>query len=193
MIRRSALALCVAAALVGCAQLTHVASGNVTIKQRMVVTVDQPWNQFQRVGTDPTPTWTQEGLRVDELRFYVALKDGELIAPTPAEPKGQKPLAFKSSMQTNDILALFESLYSRGGSSFALEKVTPATFLGQPGFSFEFSSIRKSDEVRLRGVGWGTVRSGELYAITYTAPRLAFFPRGTPGVEAIAKSARLAS
>jgi hypothetical protein len=34
---------------------------------------------------------------------------------------------------------------------------------------------------------------GELYLITYTAPRLAFFPRGVVGAEAIAKSARLAS
>jgi hypothetical protein len=193
MNRRFVLAVCGIATLAGCAQLSHVASGNVTVKQRLQVTVDRPWNQFERVGNDQTPTWTQEGIHVDALRFYVALKDGELIAPTPNEPKGQQPLAFKASMQPNDILALFESYYSRGGSTFSLEKVTPATFMGQPGFSFEFSTVRKSDEVRLRGIGWGAVRNGELYLITYTAPRLAFFPRGVIGAEAIAKSARLAS
>lgn len=46
--------------------------------------------------------------------------------------------------------------------------------LGQQGFQFEFSSIRKSDEVQLRGIGWGAVRNGELFVITYTAP--GFFP-----------------
>ena len=193
MIRRRVLALSAAAVLAGCAQMSHVTSGNVTVKQRLVVTVDRPWNQFERVGNDSTPTWTQEGISVDELRFYVGLKDGELIAPTPNEPKGQKPLAFKSAMQTQDILGLFESYYSRGGSTFTLDKVTPSTFIGQSGFAFEFSSIRKSDEVRLRGMGWATVRNGELFVITYTAPRLAFFPRGSGSAEAIARSARLSS
>ncbi len=190
MMRRCLLA-CTVAALAGCAQLSHVATGDVTIKQRLVVTVDRPWNQFDRIAGDATPTWTQEGINVDALRFLVGLKDGELIAPTPPEPKGQKPLAFKSSMQPNEIVALFEAYYSRGGSTFALDRVSPAPFIGQNGFMFEFSSVRKSDEVRLRGIGWGAVRNGELFVITYTAPRLAFFPRGVVSATAIAKSARV--
>jgi hypothetical protein len=190
MIRRAAWVACAIALLAGCAQLSRVATGDVTIRQRMVVTVSGPWNQFDRIAGDATPTWTQEGINVDTLRFHVALKDGELIAPTPPEPKGQKPLAFKSSMQPNDVVALFEAYYSRGGSTFTLDKVSPAPFLGQQGFQFEFSSIRKSDEVRLRGIGWGAVRNGELFVITYTAPRLAFYPRGIGSATAIAKSAR---
>lgn len=190
MMRRAALIACLAW-LAGCAQLSHVASGDVTIKQRLVVTVDRPWNQFDRVAGDATPTWTQEGINVDTLRFHVGLKDGDLIAPTPPEPKGQKPLAFRATMQPNEVVALFEAYYSRGGSSFTLDKVSPSTFIGQNGFMFEFSSIRKSDEVRLRGVGWGAVRNGELFVITYTAPRLAFFPRGVVSATAIAKSARV--
>jgi hypothetical protein len=137
------------------------------------------------------PTWTQDGVTVDTLRFYVALKDGELIAPTPSEPKGQAALAFKSTMQTGEVVALFEGLYSRGGSSFTLDKVEPAPFAGGTGFRFEFSSIRKADDVRLRGIAWGAVRNGELWLISYTAPRLAFFPRGLGSAEAIAKSARV--
>src|SRR5262245_32771411 len=188
---RRALIACTLVWLAGCAQLSHVASGDVTVKQRLVVTVDKPWNQFDRVAGDATPTWTQEGINVDSLRFHVGLKDGDLIAPTPPEPKGQKPLAFKATMQPNDVVALFEAYYSRGGSSFTLDKVAPAPFIGQNGFTFEFSSIRKSDEVRLRGIGWGAVRNGELFVITYTAPRLAFFPRGVVSATAIAKSARV--
>jgi hypothetical protein len=94
-------------------------------------------------------------------------------------------------MRPAEIVGLFERLYSRGGSTFTLDKLVPQSFVGAPGFRFEFSSIRKSDDVRLRGVGWGTVRNGELFAITYTAPRLAFYPAGLPSATAIAESARL--
>lgn len=177
--------------LAGCAQMSQVASGEVVVGGRMVVNLDKPWNQFEQVMGDGIPTWTQDGVTVDTLKFYVGLKDGALIAATPSEPKGIAPLAFKSSMRTGEIVALFERMYSRGGSSFTLEKVVPHSFMDTPGFRFEFSSIRKSDDVRLRGVGWGAVRNGELFAITYAAPRLAFYPAGLPSATAIANSARI--
>ena len=175
----------------GCAQMANVASGEVVLKDRLAVQVDRPWNQFERGLADNTMTWTRDGVTVDSLRFYIGLKDGELIAPTPAEPKGQRPLAFRASMQAAEVVELFEGLYSRGGSSFKLEKLSPDTFVGTPGFRFEFTALRKADDVRLRGVGWGAVRNGELFAITFTAPRLAFFPQHAPSAEAVARSARV--
>ena len=51
--------------------------------------------------------------------------------------------------------------------------------------------VRKSDEVLLRGVVWGAVHQGQLFAITYSAPRLAFFPRGIAAVEKLVATARL--
>lgn len=186
-----AVVLAAALLLAACAQVSQVAKGDVTIKDKMTVTLDRSWNQFEGILSDNIPTWTQEGLTVDALKFYVGLKDGELIAPTPSEPKGQVPLAFKATMRPAEIVALFEALYSRDGSVFTLERIEPGTFADQPGFRFEFSVVRKFDDVRLRGIGWGAVRNGELFAITYTAPRLAFYPAGLPSAEAIAKSARL--
>ena len=190
-IRRAALLIGAALLLAGCAQLSQVATGQVVVHERLVVDVDKVWNQFESTLNDGTPTWTQQGITVDALRFYVGLKDGALIAPTPSEPKGQAPLAFKAGMQAAEIVALFERLYARGGSTFALNKVVPMPFAGGNGYRFEFSSIRKADDVRLRGVGWFAVRNGELWAITYTAPRLAFFPAGIAEAEAIARSARI--
>lgn len=191
MNRRLALSLAAALIAAGCAQVSHVATGDVTLRERLTVTVDKPWNQFERGLGDNTPTWTQDGITVDALRFYAGLKDGDLIAPTPSEPKGSKPLAFKATMQPAEIVALFETLYSRDGSSFQLDRLTPQPFAGQAGFRFEFSGIRKNDEVRLKGIGWGAVRNGELFAITYTAPRLSFFERHVGSAESIAKSARI--
>ncbi|MCK7493289.1 MAG: hypothetical protein MZW92_19095 [Comamonadaceae bacterium] len=79
---------------------------------------------------------------------------------------------------------------SRDGSSFTLDKLDPASFLGQSGVRFEYTSVRKSDELTIRGVVWFAVRDGRLYAISYAAPRLGFFDRELPEVEAIARSAR---
>jgi hypothetical protein len=178
------------AALTGCAAVSHVAKGDVTLRDKLVVTVDQPWNQFERGLGDNTPTWTQDGITVDALRFYPGLKDGELLAPTPAQDKGAKPLAFKRTMQPREVVALFEALHARDGA-FTLVRVAPDAFAGGDGMRFEFTLVRKVDEVTLQGVGWLTVKDGALYAITFTAPKLAFYPRHVRLAEALARSARI--
>jgi len=189
--RRQALgALATALLVAGCAQMEQVSSGDTVVAGRLAVTPDRPWNRFGSGVGDATPTWTQDGITVDALRFY-AKKDGELIAPTPSEPKGTKPLQFKATMSPGDIVGLYEQLYSRGGSSFTLQKLEPYPFVGQQGFRFEFASLRSRDDVQLAGIGWVAVRDGELIAITYTAPRLAFFARHLQAAEAVVKSARV--
>jgi hypothetical protein len=185
-------AVILASVLAGCAQVSKVASGEVVVRNKMAVTIDQPWNQFERSPTgDNHPTWTVDGVTVDALKFYVALADGDLIAPTPNEPKGQRALTFKSAMSQQEVLGLFEGLYARGGSTFALDRVAPHTFMGRSGFKAEWNGIRKTDNVRLKGVIWGSVQNGELYAITYTAPALAFFSKNYGAVEKIVASARV--
>lgn len=183
-------ALALLAALSGCATYTHVASGEVTVRERMAVVVDRPWNQFDGATRDKIPTWTQEGLTLDTLRFFVGVQDGQVLVADTGN-KADRPLVFRATMQADDIAGLFGAYYSRGGSSFDLEAMHPASFLGQPGFRFEFSSVRKSDDVRLKGVVWAAVRDRELFAISFTAPRLTFYPRELPQAEKLAASARL--
>jgi hypothetical protein len=183
-------ALALLLALSACASYSHVAKGPITVSERMAVTVDRPWNQFERATPDKLPTWTQEGLSIDTLRFFVGIKDGQrLVADT--GNKADRPLTFHSTMQPEEIASLFGAYYSRGGSSFDLEGMKPASFMGVPGMRFEFSSVRKSDDVRLKGVVWAAVKDKELFAISFTAPRLTFFPRELPQAEALVASARL--
>jgi len=139
--------------LAGCAQVSHVPAGQAVVGQRMVVDLDRGWNQFANLGSGTMPTWTREGITVDKLVFYAGLRSGDLIAPTPAEPKGQPALIYRAEMTAAEIVSLFERLYTRGGSTFTLDNVSQESFVGVPGYRFEFSSIRKSDDVRLRGVG----------------------------------------
>jgi hypothetical protein len=194
LVRRAVPALALALLLAGCAApVLKVESGSAMVKERLLVDVAVPWNQFQHGPYAETPTWTHEGVTVDALQFYVGVKDGQLIAPTPREPKGARALAFKSTMQTADIVELFQTLWSRDGSQVSIERIEPAPFMGGDGFKVEYAVVRKRDDVRLQGVAWGAVRGGELFVINYSAPRLAFFARYRPQVEAIARSARLRS
>jgi hypothetical protein len=90
-------------------------------------------------------------------------------------------------------VTLFASLQARDGSAVTLEKVEPAQFVGVPGVRFRFSALRPADDMRLSGVGWAAVRGGQLYAMTFVAPRIDFFARHEAQVEQIAKSARAKS
>jgi hypothetical protein len=195
-LRAFVAATAVAVLVAGCATLEKVDTvhpGDVVVKERLVVQVDAPWNKFERSAADSTPTWTVDGFTVDALQFYVGVKDGEVIAPAPAGRKNVEPLTFRASMQPGDVVALYESLFTRDGSSFALERLEPADFLGTNGFRFEYLLVRKIDDVRLHGVAWGAVRNGELFVINYWAPRLGFYPKYVSRVEALAKSARVRS
>lgn len=190
---RPFLRLCMglaALALAGCANVVKIEAGPVTLKDRLTVVVDRPWNQFQHGLADDTPTWTQEGFTVDALRFYVGVADGQPVAKGLGTTKAE-PVPFRAAMQPADIVKLFEALNTRDGSSFQLQQLAPADFAGGRGFRWEYAVTRKLDDVQLRGVGYGVVRNGQLFAITYTAPRLAFFPRDLAMVEALMRSASI--
>ena len=189
--RARASALLLVLALAGCAVVSKVETGETLVRDRLSVQVASPWNRFERGQADNTVTWTVEGLYVDALQFYVAIRDGELIAPTPSGRKDVQPLTFKASMRPADVVALYQSLLTRDGSSFTLDRIEATEFVASPGFRFEYSLVRKVDEVRLRGVAYGAVRNGELFLINYSAPRLGFFARGLPPVEALVKTARV--
>jgi len=130
-----------------------------------------------------------EGLPVDTLLIYSGLKDGEAIHRPGAG--GQKSFNFRATMQPADVMTLLQTLLTRDGSSFSLDRLEATEFVGTRGFRIEYSMVRKLDEVRLRGVAFGAVLNGELFLINYSAPRLAFYPKHAAGVEALARSAKV--
>jgi len=177
--------------LAACATVTKVDSGQQLVGDRLAVELAGPWNQFNR-GVD-VPTWTVEGFTVDRLQFFIGIKDGEPIAKRPRGADEQRPLTFHASMKAHEIVALFEGLYTQDGSTFTLDGVEPAAFLGEQGFKYSYTLVRRADDVRLAGVGFGAVHNGELTVINYSAPRLGFFPRYREQIEKMALSARLRS
>ena len=181
-------------ALAGCVSVAKVESGDRPVGDRLVVTLDGPWNQLNAPNLGPAQTWTMEGLPVDQLLLYSGIKNGQAIhAERAAGAGGVKPkvFAFRSNMQPDEIVALFEGMLTRDGSRFELVKLEPASFGGGKGFRFDYSLTRKIDNVQLTGMGYGTVSKGELFAIVYMAPRIAFFARHSAKVEQLCRSARI--
>jgi len=175
----------------GCAAIAKVEPGEQVVSDRLVVDLDGPWNRFNR--NQEVPTWTVEGFTVDRLQFFVAIKDGKPIADRPKGAKEQRPLTFHSTMKAHEIVALFEGLYTEDGSTFTLDRIDPVTFIGEPGFRYSYTLVRRTDDVRLSGVGYGAVHGGELTVINYSAPRLGFFPRYQAQIEKMALGARMRS
>ena len=174
--------------LAACAQLTQVSSGDTTIAGKLAVHTDIAWNQFEH--NVEVPTWTLDGVTVDALQFYVGIADGATIARAP-NGKDMRPLTFHSTMQPADIVALYQGLWTRDGSTFTLDKLSPTSFVGSSGFRLEYTLVRKVDDVTLKGVACGAVRNGQLFVINYSAPRLTFFPKNITKIEALMQSAHV--
>lgn len=186
---RTLLLVAAVALAAGCASVNKIESGERKVGERLVVQLEGAWNHVDFPGLGPAQTWTMEGLTIDQLLIYSGVKDE---TPVHATGGAGKSFSFRSSMQAEEIVAMFEGMLTRDGSTFKLAKLEPAPF-GEKGFRFEYTLTRKVDNVQLSGVGWGTVSRGELFALLYQAPRLTFFPRHKGRVEQMARSARLGS
>lgn len=188
MTMRRALLLSTLLAVAGCANVAKVSTGDNAVGGRVLLTLDAAWNQVNLPGRSSPLLWTQDGITVDALELWVGIKDGANLVEL---AKDKRPLTFRAGMQPHELVGLFEGAIGRDGSTFTLDKLEPADFLGGTGIRFEYTVLRKVDDVRLSGVGWAAVRNGELFAMTFAAPRLGFFPRHRDKVEQAARSARI--
>lgn len=189
------ICLLLIALLAACTSIVKV-DGDQVVRNRMSLKVTDAWNKIPGISGQPFDIWTQEGVTVDTLRFWVAIPDnGELIKlPSGWVAQGAKAARaprFVVGMQPDQLVNLFEVLYSTDGSNVSVNKVEPTVFAGEKGVRFEFSMIRKSDDVQLRGVGWVAVKKNELFAATFVAPRLSFFPRLVGKAESVVKTAQI--
>jgi hypothetical protein len=188
------LIVVLAAALSGCVSVAKVESGDRTVGERMVLTLDGAWNHINMPNSGPAQTWTMEGLAIDQLMIYSGLRDGELVhaeSRNPGSGSQPKSFRFRAAMQPDEIVALFEGMFTRDGSQFALSKLEPAPFVGEQGFRFDYTLTRRIDNVVLSGFGYCAVNKSQLFAVIYQAPRLTFFTRQARRVDAIARSARV--
>ena len=184
-----------AAALAACTTITKV-EGDQVVREHMAVKLTSAWNKVAHPGSrQPFDTWTQEGIFLDELRLWAALKPGETIVVAPPArsdlQKQKRVPTFTAGMSADQLVNLFETMYSMDGSLVQVTKVQPVLFAGGNGIRFEFTVARKRDDVQLLGVGWVREHKGELYAATFVAPKLSFYARLAPKAEEVVRSAQI--
>lgn len=190
------LAIAMALLLSACAGIVKV-EGDQVIQGKLSVKLTDAWNKVSLPGSkEPFEVWTQEGLTLDQLRFWSAIAPGQSIsAPPPTNvPAGQKAPrvpTYVAGMQPDQLVNLFEILHSNDGSLVTMNKVEPAMFAGVRGVRFEMTIVRKGDGVTLSCMGWVAVHNGQLYAATFFAPRLGFYSRLAPRAEAVVRSASI--
>ena len=183
--------LCTLLLLSGCVSVAKIETGERTVGERLNINIDGAWNHISAPGMGPAEVWTMEGTPVDQLLLYPGIKDGQAIHAETAGAGKQKSFEFRARMQPDEIATLFEGMLTRDGSRYRLVKLEPMDWAGQKGFHFEYSLVRKIDNVQLTGVGYAVVNRGELFAVIYMAPRLVFYPRHIARVEHIGKSMRV--
>ncbi len=187
----AAAALC---ALAGCAQMVKVEPGKVTVKEALSLNTAIAWNRFElgqqylSVAPGAAEVWTQDGVTLDALAFFVGVAQGETLGRAIA---GKKLPQFRSAMTPGEIVELYEQMVTQDDSTFALKRIAPGRFGDQPGFRFEHTITRKSDNVLLKGVGQGAVVKGKLYLVAFTAPSIYYYDRYLPQVEPVIASVQI--
>jgi hypothetical protein len=190
------LAIASALLLVACAGVVKI-EGDQVINGRMAVKVPQAWNRIEIPGAkQPFESWTQEGMSLDQLRFWAGIKPGTVMVSPISRPnaigeKAPRTPTYTAGMTPDQLVSLFEVVHAVDGSIVTTSRVQPATLGAQQGVRFEYAIVRKEDNVNLIGTGWVAVRNGDLFAATFTAPKLWFYPRLFPLAEGVIRSAQI--
>ncbi|TAN81099.1 MAG: hypothetical protein EPN14_04975 [Gallionella sp.] len=176
--------------LASCASVSKIGPGDVAVNEKMVARLGSAWNRIDVPGKGKIEMWTADGLPLDSLMFYPAIGDGEVLVEMQGRKAKQQP-RFHATMQPIEIVELFDAVIAGEGSNFKLDKLSPVTFAGGNGFRFDFSILRKGDEVELGGAGYGVVKLGKLYLMVFRAPKIHYFGKHIGNVESIASSIQI--
>jgi hypothetical protein len=164
------------------------------VARTMVVTPTIRWNRVPRQAYDipREENWTLHGIPLDGLAFVGGLEDGKPLVRYQRRRDIRQVPNFRADMTPPEIASMIESYYRiRAGSvSFTMTGLQPRTFLGQPGFQYDYEHLG-GNEVARQGRVVGTIVSNRLYMILFDAPKRHFFPEIIPEVERIIDSARL--
>lgn len=164
-------------------------------RDTMTVTPTMPWNRAPRGFYDISreENWTLNGPLLDSLSFIGGLEHDKRIVVQRRKADRKVP-NFRADMSPPEIAAMIESFYRirSGASSFAMTNLAPRTFLGHPGFQFDYDYLG-GDEVERRGRAVGAIIGGHFYLALFDAARMHYFDAGLPEFERIVLSARLRS
>lgn len=187
-----AAALLVATPAMAGFKLMPAGQSQLIRKSALSVKPGVAWNRLgARLGRN-AEAWTLDGHSLNDLIFYTAIPAGQTLFRE--VDKKNKPLPkFDAKMLAPDVAALFESSYRIAGSTslFSIDSIEPATFAGKPGFRFTYSFTVQDEEVRRAGEATGAIVNGQLYMITFEAPKIHYFDRNVADYRAVVASAKI--
>jgi len=94
-------------------------------------------------------------------------------------------------MLPQEVMALYEAVFSADGSTFTPGGLTLATVSGKPGFRFEFEGIKKGNELEIKGIATGAIIDKRLYLVVFQAPKVHYFARHAARVEKLIQSLQI--
>ena len=164
--------------------------GNRTV----AVTVPQPWNRIRPRLFDDVPEvedWTLNGPLLDTVTYVTGLKSGKAIIRQRQTEERKVPI-FRADMTAPEITAMLETLFRArlGAVDFKTLGLQPRSFLGVPGFQFDYEHL-DGDELWRKGRTVGAVHGDRLYLVVFDAARSHYYQAELADVEAIINSARL--
>ena len=159
----------------------------------MEVTPTIRWNRVPRGYSDISreENWTLNGPLLDSLSYIGGLENNKKIVQQRRKADRKVP-NFRADMSPPEIAAMIESLYRirAGASTFNMTNLSPRTFLGHPGFQFDYDYLG-GDEVERRGRAVGAIINGRFYLALFDAARMHYYGAGLPEFERIVETARL--
>lgn len=160
----------------------------------MTVIAPREWNRTTRNSfTDIryVEDWTLNGPYLDGISFVSGLPDDRRIIRQEWRADRQVP-KFRSNMTAPEVASLLETLYRVEGGTVDWRTLglTPRTFMGYPGFQYDFEHL-DGDELWRKGRAVGAIVNGRLYMMLFDAARSHYYPAALPDFEAMVGSAQL--
>lgn len=165
---------------------------SVTVaKSSLSVTPPRDWNKLSVRPGKKAETWTLDGERLNDISFYADIAPGEPLFREHNKKRDPLPKLRPNSLLT-DIPELVEGTYRSHYSIavFSIGTSSPTKFLGHPAIRFSYEYVTP-DELTRRGEAVAMLRNGNLFMISYDAPKLHFFDRNVDDYRALVASAKL--
>lgn len=160
-------------------------------KSSLTVTPERNWNRLNGRRGKRTERWTLDGPQLNDVTFFGGVEAGSSLFKGRGAQKDVLP-NFDDTMLLIDIPALLDSTYrvTRGMRSFDLVAVGPKQFLGKDGVEFSYQMIANNGST-LRGEARAVIVDGELFMVTFEAPRLFYFETYVSDFYALLATARI--
>ena len=164
----------------------------VTVAESNVsVTPSRDWNRLSaRIGKN-AESWTLDGAQLNDVTFYGGIAPGNPLVKERSKKKEPLP-KFTGTTLLVEVPELLETTYRayKQIGTFAVTSTDPVKFLGQDGVRFTYT-YTDSDELTRKGEARATIIKGNLYMITFDAPRLHYFDRTIGDFHALVDTASL--